>query len=58
MFITTSTFTADARNYVKSIEKRVVLVDGAELILGAGIGVLQQRTYVVQRVDSGYFQEA
>ena len=61
VFITTSTFTADARNYVKSIEKRVVLVDGAELaelMLGAGIGVLQQRTYVVQRVDSDYFQEA
>lgn len=58
VFITTSTFTDNARQYVTNIEKRIVLIDGqelAELMLDYGIGVTEVATYRVQRVDLDYF---
>lgn len=60
VFITTSTFTENARQYVSNIEKRIVLIDGqqlAELMLDYGIGVTEVATYKVQRVDLDYFGE-
>jgi len=60
VFITTSTFTREAREYVNSIEKRVVLVDGdmlASLMLEAGLGVATTKVYPVWRVDSDFFSE-
>jgi restriction system protein len=60
VFITTSTFTADARDFVTRIEKRIVLIDGvqlAELMIDHGIGVTEVRSYAVKRVDSDYFEE-
>src|SRR5699024_7235751 len=54
VFITTSDFTTNAREYVNLIEKRIVLIDGqqlAELMLDYGIGVSQVATYTVQRID-------
>lgn len=60
VFITTSSFTDNARDYVKFIEKRIVLIDGAELaslMLDYGIGVTDVATYKVQRIDPTYFGE-
>lgn len=60
VFITTSTFTSDARDFVTRIEKRIVLIDGshlAELMIDHGIGVTEVRSYTVKRVDSDYFEE-
>lgn len=60
VFITTSSFTDNARDYVKFIEKRIVLIDGAELanlMLDYGIGVTDVATYKVQRIDPSYFGE-
>lgn len=58
VFITTSRFSKDAHDYVKRIEKRIVLIDGeqlAQFMLDYGIGVTEIASYRVQRVDVDYF---
>ena len=58
VFITTSDFSKEARDYVGRIPQRIVLVDGrqlAELMIDHGIGVLPSQNYMVQRLDSDYF---
>jgi restriction system protein len=58
VFITTSTFTRDALEYVTRIEKRIVLVDGTQLtghMIDHGVGVSDVATYHVKRVDTDYF---
>jgi restriction system protein len=60
VFITTSSFTDGARDYVQRIEKRIVLIDGTELaslMLDYGLGVTDVATYKVQRIDPAYFGE-
>ncbi len=60
VFITTATFSAEAREYVSRIEKKIVLVDGqqlASLMIDFGIGVTPVSTYEVKRVDGDYFSE-
>lgn len=60
IFLTTSSFSAEARQYVSMIEKRIVLIDGdelARLLYDHGVGVTTTATYVVKRVDSDYFSE-
>jgi restriction system protein len=60
IFITTSTFSGDARTYVDRIDKRIVLIDGDQLstlMYDFGIGVTATATYAVKRVDSDYFGE-
>lgn len=59
VFISTSRFTDDARQYVERISRRVVLIDGqtlARLMYDHGIGVRGQRRYEVRRVDAAYFE--
>ena len=61
VFMTTSTFSFDARDYVQNIDAKVVLLDGvqiANLMIDAGVGVTPVATYVVKRLDSDYFEEA
>jgi len=60
VFITTSDFTPDAREYVKRIEKKIVLIDGrqlAELMIDHDVGVTVVQTYKLKRLDSDYFEE-
>lgn len=59
VFITTSRFTEDAKEYVQRITRRVVLIDGqtlAGLMYDHRIGVRDYRTYEVRRVDGAYFE--
>jgi restriction system protein len=59
VFITTSRFTDDAREYTGRISKRIVLIDGqvlARLMYDHRIGVRDHRIYEVRRVDSAYFE--
>jgi restriction system protein len=61
VFITTSTFSKDARDYVDRIEKRVVLIDGEELsrlMFEAGVAVTVTARYEVKAVDGDYFADA
>ncbi len=58
VFITTSTFTSQAVDFAKSVE-RIVLVDGerlAQFMIEHGVGV-SHRTVKVPKLDSDYFEE-
>jgi restriction system protein len=58
VFITTSTFTADAVAYAGSVTPRVVLVDGkdlARLMISHDVGVTVARRYELKRLDLDYF---
>ncbi|MBA3323008.1 MAG: restriction endonuclease [Pyrinomonadaceae bacterium] len=60
VFITTSRFSDDAKEYVSRIEKRIVLLDGEQLsglMIDHDIGVTVEDTYVIRRIDSDYFAE-
>ncbi|WP_066705252.1 restriction endonuclease [Curvibacter delicatus] len=61
VFITTSTYTADAVDYASRIDTKVVLIDGgrlANLMIDFDVGVTPSATYVVKRVDSDYFEDS
>lgn len=58
IFITTSSFTSDALDYVMRIDTKIILIDGRELsrlMFEHGIGVTTASVYEVKRVDSDYF---
>lgn len=58
IFITTSSFSADALSYVSNIDFHVVLLDGkrlADLMIDYDIGVTGTTVYQLKRVDSDYF---
>jgi restriction system protein len=60
VFITTSSFTKDATDYVSHIESKIVLIDGeqlAQLMIEHNIGVSFVEKYELKRVDSDYFSE-
>jgi restriction system protein len=60
VFITTSTFTRDAREYADSIEHKVILIDGirlADLMIDHGVGVSVRRAIEIKSLDSDYFSE-
>jgi restriction system protein len=60
IFISTSSFTKDAMDFAKSIEAKIVLIDGsklASLMIENELGVNMIRSYAIKRVDSDYFEE-
>jgi restriction system protein len=60
VFITTSAFSGEAKEYVTRIERKIVLIDGAHLaslMIDFGVGVSTVNAYEVKRVDTDYFSE-
>jgi restriction system protein len=60
IFITTSTFSKDARDDADGVDSRVILIDGAqlvELMFDHGIGVSTASSYAVKRIDSDFFED-
>lgn len=60
VFITTSAFSSEAKEYVTRIERKIVLIDGsqlASLMIDFGVGVSTVNAYEVKRVDTDYFSE-
>jgi restriction system protein len=60
LFITTSQFTQQARDYVEHLDSKIILLDGemlAELMIDYGVGVNTFATYELKRIDSDYFEE-
>lgn len=60
IFITTSDFTRDARDFVERIGKRIILIDGAklaDLLIDFNVGVGTRKTYVVKKIDEDYFTD-
>lgn len=60
IFITTSSFTDDAKSFTAKVNSKIVLIDGEELanlMIDHGIGVATTVSYEVKRIDSDYFVE-
>lgn len=60
VFVTTSTFSAQAHEYVKHLAQRVILIDGqrlADLMIEHGVGVRISRTLEFKRLDEDFFVE-
>ena len=60
VFITTSDYSREARDYVRNLEASVVLIDGrtlADYMIEVDLGVSSVRTYEVKRIDSDFFEE-
>jgi restriction system protein len=60
VFISTSSYTREAREFAESVSDKITLVDGvrlAQLMMDHGVGV-QHRELRVPRVDSDYFEDA
>jgi restriction system protein len=60
VMITTSGFSSEAKDYVRALATRIVLVDGqrlAEMMIDHDVGVSVEATYTIKRVDSDYFDE-
>lgn len=58
VFITTSTFTRDAREQAEKLTKRIVLIDGEQLaarMLQFGVGVRVEERVEIKKVDEDYF---
>ncbi len=61
IFITTSNFTKEAKQFVSQIGSKIVLIDGemlATLMIDFNVGVSSVRAYEIKRVDSDYFADA
>ncbi len=60
IFITTSAFTREARDYALFIETRIILIDGetlADLMISYKVGVNTQVVYELKKIDLDYFAE-
>src|SRR5690606_29256044 len=60
VFVTTSTFSPQARDFVKHLSQRVILIDGrllADLMVEHGVGVRVSRAIEFKRLDEDFFAE-
>ena len=60
VFITTSVFTSEAKEYVVTIDPKVILIDGrmlADLMIDYNLGVSSSVNYEIKKIDSDYFEE-
>jgi restriction system protein len=60
IFITTSRFTNEAKDYVPRNETKIVLIDGeqlASLLIDNNLGVSTQVVYEIKKIDLDYFEE-
>lgn len=61
VFITTSTYSQEARSYASQIDTKVVLIDGKQLtslMIDHDVGVSQSAAFVVKKLDLDYFDDA
>lgn len=60
VLITTSHFTATAREYVGQIASKIVLIDGphlVDLMIAHNVGVEVAKSYDLKKIDHDYFDE-
>ncbi|HEM7892210.1 restriction endonuclease [Burkholderia cepacia] len=58
VFITTATFSREAKEYVGLISTKVILIDGAllvRLMVDHNVGVSTVNSFAIKRIDSDYF---
>ncbi len=60
IFITTSSFTKEAKDFASRIENKIILIDGetfSQLMIDYNVGVNLVASYELKRLDSDYFEE-
>ena len=60
IFITASSFTKEALEYTPKNETKIILIDGiqlAELLIEYNVGVSNQQTYEIKKIDNDYFDD-
>lgn len=60
VFITTASFTNQAREYATGIDSNIVLIDGlrlVDLMIDFGVGVTTRTMYEIKELDTDYFEE-
>lgn len=60
VFVTTSSFSSQARDFVKHLAQRVILIDGhtlAGLMIEYNVGVRLSRAIEMKRIDEDFFSE-
>lgn len=60
IFITTTRFSQEAREYAEKLQARVVLLDGkrlTSLMIEHNVGVLTSQTFTIKRIDSEFFED-
>ena len=60
VFITTSSFTAEALEYISNLQTTIVLIDGpqlAQLMLDHGVGVIEAGNFKILKLNEDYFSE-
>lgn len=60
IFITTAKFSKYAYDYVKSIDKRVILIDGerlTDLMFKYDVGVTHEQVFITKKIDLDFFDE-
>jgi len=60
VFVTTSSFSSQAKQYLDTVQQRVVTIDGdrlVELMIQNGVGVRAEQTYTINRIDEDFFSE-
>ena len=60
IFITTSSFSREAREYASRIDTKIILIDGeqlAEFMIDHNVGVSTVSSYEIKRIDLDYFTE-
>lgn len=60
VFVTTSDFSKEARDYLNKVQHRIVLINGtqlAKLMIQNEVGVRARRSYVIKSVDEDYFND-
>ena len=61
VFITTSDFSQEARDFVQQIDSKIELIDGrtlASLMFEHNVGVARTQTFELKQVDGDYFEGA
>jgi len=60
IFITTSEFSKEAKDFAANIESKIILIDGeglAQLMMDYNVGINIVAAYELKRIDSDYFEE-
>ena len=59
IFITTSDFTKEAKEYVEKVSQNIILINGtmlARLMIEYNVGVQVNYTYEIKKIDNDYFE--
>ncbi len=60
LFITTSTFSKEAQEYIEKVDSRLVLIDGqklVELLYEHNLGVKKEKIFEYKKIDDDFFED-